>query len=783
MIQTNLETGLTASEVRQRAASGLLNVQSSKATKTVARILYDNIFTFFNLMNAILGALILSVGSYKNALFLLVIFFNTVIGIIQELRAKRTLDRLSLLNAARVTVIRDGAPSQIPLDQVAQDDIMVLGAGAQIPCDAVVRSGMIEVNESLLTGEADAISKQPGALLMSGSFVVSGKAMAQATAVGADAYAQKLSSEAKTYRKHASQLREAMDRILKAVYIVIVPLGVGFFLRKYYALQMPAKDVVVGTVAAVLGMIPEGLVLLTSIALAVGVVNLGKRNTLVRELFCIETLARVSVMCLDKTGTLTEGSMQVSDVIPLRQDVPVDEIMGNLVRVLQDENETFLALKRRFPEQNTMNESAVLAFSSARKYSGAKFDDLNALLVGAYEFLVPADRQDPALKAQIELHASQGVRVLALAYGELPDLAQAQSTDLTILALILLSDVIRPEAADSLRYFREQGTKLIIISGDHPATVSSIAAGVGFPGADRYVDCSTLATEAEIQSAIAEYNVFGRVNPLQKKQIVQALKASGHTVAMVGDGVNDVPAMKTADCSIAISSGADAAKQCANLVLLDSNFASMPHVVHEGRRVINNIQSASSLFLVKTLFSMILTAVLILFSSAYPFMPIHLTLISACAVGIPTFIFALEPNFDRIGDDFFGTVLQHALTGSLAIVLFICVSTACCAGLGLSEQIRSTMCMITTGLTSLYLIARVYPMNTRVRKCVFCAMFALFLGALLLLRGFLQLDELGYTPMILVIIMTVAAKPMLDVTNLAAGWILKRIKAHTKRTT
>ncbi len=774
MHQTNLHTGLTAAEVRQRAQSGQLNTQTNRASKSVARILRDNIFTFFNLMNAVLGALILSVGSYKNALFLLVIVFNTVIGIVQELRAKRTLDRLSLLSAARARVLRDGLESQIPLDQVALDDLCILTAGAQIVCDAIVRDGSIEVNESLLTGEADAILKHPGDSLLSGSFVVSGRAVAQATAVGADAYAAKLSTEAKAYKRHPSELRDAMNTILKGVSIVILPLGIGFFLRQHFAAGSSPQQDIVGTVAAVLGMIPEGLVLLTSIALAVGVVNLGRRDTLVRELFCIETLARVDVLCLDKTGTLTEGRMRVRDVIALERGIDLDEVMGNLVRALPDENETFQALRQQFAPQSSMEATATLPFSSARKYSGVQYRQSEAHLLGAYEYLFA--RKDPALTAQIEGHAADGARVLTLARGRMEDLAKAQEADLVPIALILLSDVVRAEAADTLRYFKDQGTDLIILSGDHPHTVSAIAGAVGFPGADRFVDASTLTTPEQVTRAATEYRIFGRVQPAQKKQIVQALKTAGHTVAMVGDGVNDVPALKEADCSIAMAQGSDAAKQCANLVLLDSNFASMPHVVHEGRRVINNIQSASSLFLVKTLFSMILTALLILFGSAYPFMPIHLTLISACAVGIPTFIFALAPNYDRIGQDFFGSVLKHALSGALTIVLFVSLNTAFCWGAGLGEQVRSTMCMITTGLTSLYLIPRVYALNTPVRKGVYHVMFALFLGALLFMRGFLQLGELGYTPAILVIIMAVAAQPMLDGMSVLSAWVLGKVR-------
>lgn len=751
-IKTDLASGLTGEQVQKRVQAGQVNTQRKRASRSAARIVFDNVFTFFNLMNAVLGALILWVGSYKNGLFMLVVFFNTVIGIIQELRAKRTLDRLSLISAAKVTVIRDGRMSDPGIEELVLDDVMILSAGRQIVADAVVRDGEIEVNESLVTGEADAILKKSGDGLLSGSYVVSGEARAQVVRVGLDSYANQITAEAKAYKRHPSELRRAMNAILKVISIIIIPLGIGLFLRQYHGLKLPMDDAVISTVAAVLGMIPEGLVLLTSIALAAGVITLGKRNTLVRELFCIETLARVDVLCLDKTGTLTEGRMMVNQVIPLK-DMPVDELMGNLVRVLPDGNETFLALKRHFEVRDTLTARRTWPFSSERKVSGAYFEGRGACMIGAYEFMISPERREMEIQARIERCAKEGSRVLALAVGKAEDKGDAPPADLEIAALILLSDAVRPEAAQTLEYFREQGVRLVILSGDHPATVAQVAKKAGLPGADRYIDASGLKDEMSISAAIQNYNVFGRVLPAQKKQIISALKTAGHTVAMVGDGANDVPALKEADCSVAMAQGADAAKQCANLVLLNSNFAAMPYIVREGRRVVNNIQSAATLFLIKTLFSAILTIVMLCFSSPYPFMPIHLTLISACAVGIPTFIFAMEPNDRQIGANFFRSVLAGALTGALTVVLWVCVNTALTARLSLSPDARSTMCLITTGVTSLLMIPRVYPLNTALRKAVFGAMLALFFGALLFFRNLLALESLERLPAILTAVM------------------------------
>ena len=751
-------SGLSTAEVRVRILAGQVNTQSKTTGKSVPRILFDNVFTFFNFLNLALGALVIWAGSYKNALFLGVIFCNTLIGIVQELRAKRTLDSLSLLSEAAVTVFRDGHPLTIPMSELVQDDTMQLRAGRQVCADATLVDGTLEVNESLLTGESETIIKQPGDALLSGSYVISGEALAIATQVGPQSYANRLTAEAKTARKHPSTLRDAINRILHVVSAIILPLGIGYSLSQFFATQSPPKQIIVGTVAAMLGMIPEGLFLLTSVALAVGVVNLGKRHTLVRELFCLETLARVDVMCLDKTGTLTEGHMRVDAVIPL-SPAPFDDIIPNLMHALPDTNETATALRAHFQTANSLPASDILPFSSARKFSGAVLAG-DAYWLGAYEFILAPGHQDQAILAQITHHANLGARVLLLAKGD-PSALQNPLTAIPIpLALILISDVIRESAAETLRFFRAQDTRLMILSGDHPQTVASIADRLGFVGADAAIDASTLHTDADMRTAVEKYRIFGRVKPEQKKQILLALKHSGHTVAMVGDGVNDVPALKQADCSIAMASGSDAAKQSANLVLLDSNFAALPHVVNEGRRVINNIQSAASLFLVKTIFSAILTLLMLLLATPYPFIPLHLTLISSCAVGIPTFLFALAPNHDRVQPNFFASVWRIALSGALCISLFVLAASLFARLTNAPDAVRSTLCVLSTGAASLALIPRVYPLRTPWRRLVFSAMLSLFVMSSLLFADLLQLVPLPPNAALLAALLIALAYPL-----------------------
>lgn len=742
-------TGLTSEQVQRRIEKGLVNVQADHNSKSVKQIVRDNLMTFFNLINAVLAGLIIFVGSFRNLFFLGIVICNTAIGIFQEIRAKRTLDKLSLITAAKVQVIRDGIRVPVDIEEIVLDDQMILKTGDQICADAVVVQGNIEVNEALISGESEVISKSPGDHLFSGSFVVSGKAVARVEHVGEENFAYKLMAEATVMKKHRSELQRSINMILKIVSVLIVPLGAGLFASQYWASHASFSDAVVNMVAAVLGMIPEGLVLLTSIALAVGVIHLGKQKVLVHELFCIETLARVDVLCLDKTGTLTEGRMKVEDVIPLREPAPVGEIMGNILAVLEDDNVTFQALKDYFPAERSYSCTRAIPFSSARKYSGACFGDRGTYLCGAYEFLFPGE--DTPISRKIDEHTQKGIRVLTLAHS--PQLMEEYELpkDLEPIALILLSDVVREDARETLKYFAERDVRLMVISGDHPATVANIARKAGMKGAESYVDATTLKTEKSLRQAVQNYQVFGRVTPEQKKEIVIALKNEGHTVAMTGDGVNDVMALKEADCSIAMAAGSDAAKHCSNLVLLESNFSAMPYIVREGRRVINNIQSAASLFLVKTIFSLILTIFSLIVSAQYPFIPIQMSVISMCAVGIPTFILSLEPNFNRVSGSFLKNVLQNSLTGALTVVLEVIVVSVFASILETPADVRSTMCVVVTGITSLYMIRKVYPLNSKLRKAVYYGMFGLFLALMFLLPDLLSLKNTTYRELIVLL--------------------------------
>lgn len=757
--EINLNSGLTNEDVTSRLANGMVNLQDDNISKSVGQIVRDNLMTFFNLINIILAGLIIFVGSFKNLFFMGIVICNTAIGIIQEIRAKKTLDKLSLITATKVHVIREGVEEKIDISEVVLDDIMLLTTGNQICTDAIVREGMVEVNEALISGESDIIAKHPGDHLFSGSFVVSGQARTQVEHVGRDNFAHKLMSEARVFKKYKSELQKSLDTILKIISILIIPLGAGLFASQFFLAKAGFANSVVSMVAAVLGMIPEGLVLLTSIALAVGVIHLGRRQTLVHELFCIETLARVDVLCLDKTGTLTEGRMKVEDVIPLT-DAPVEEIVGNILHNLKDDNATFQAMKEYFPDSNTYSAAHLIPFSSARKYSGVSFADKGTYIMGAYEFMFPG--KNDSIKTQIDKHTEKGIRVLVLAHSSEMTDDSGLPDNLIPCAIILLSDVIREDAKETLNYFAERDVRLMVISGDHPATVANIARKAGLDGADAYVDATTLKTEEEIEEAAGKYQVFGRVTPEQKKEIVMALKKAGHIVAMTGDGVNDVLALKEADCSIAMAAGSDAAKNCSNLVLLDSNFSSMPYIVREGRRVINNIQSAASLFLVKTIFSLVLTVLSLIISQTYPFIPIQLSVISMCAVGVPTFILSLEPNFNRVTGNFLRNVLQNALTGALTIILEICCITLFCSILKAPETIRSTMCVLATGITSLYMIRKVYPLQTRLRKVVYYGMFVFFLCCMFVLPDLLNLKALTYQEIVIVVGLVLVTPHLID---------------------
>lgn len=801
-------TGLTNEQVQERIAEGKVNVNENPNTRTYKQIILENTLTFFNFLNIALLVLVLFVRSYKNSMFMGIILINTVIGIIQEIRAKKTVDKLAILTESKTVVLREGKKWSISTEKLVLDDLIFLKTGDQVPADVKVLEGTVEVNESLLTGESDNLSKSQGDELFSGSFVTSGEACCQVIHVGKDNYASQITSEAKEFKRHNSELRNSLNAILKVISIIIVPLGAMLFYKQYMIVGDTLKDSVVNMVAAVLGMIPEGLVLLTSVALTLGSMVLATKKTLVQELYCIETLARVDTLCLDKTGTITEGTMKVEDVqlydtaqttvvqhtakfdpetgepvqnvSALKPEVTVsaekengqiqetvnsetvsqeerqklqeiDHIMGNMMSVLHDQNATADALRKRFPSRNDLKLIHAIPFSSDRKYSGAVFEGRGTYLMGAAQFLFPEGNEE--LLEHCSSYAQEGYRILVLAHSEQETKGTERPTGLEPLGLFLITDVIREEAPDTLAFFDSQGVDLKVISGDDPVTVSAIAKKAGLKNANHYIDATTIKTSEEMQRAVAECSVFGRVTPQQKKQMVQALQSQKHTVAMTGDGVNDVLALKKADCSIAMAAGSDAAKNIANVVLLDSNFGAMPHIVNQGRRVVNNIRSAASMFLIKTIFSVLLSLITIFFGDAYPFEPIQMSLISACAVGIPTFLLTQENNYNKIDHTFLRHVFMNAFPAAVTITGCVFTIMLVCQDVYHSNVMLNTACVLVTGWNYMSALRTVYsPLNTYRKVIIYGMQFAFFISAVVL-QDLLTLGSLEFGMIILVFVL------------------------------
>ena len=743
--------GLTQAEVEARIADGQVNAIQDSSNRSVKDIVMGNTLTFFNFINIVLLALVLSVRSYKNMLFIFIIIANTLIGIFQEIKAKITLDKLKILTVSHVDVIRDGVKKSVTVSELVKDDVILLKSGGQIPADGVILDGEVDVNESLLTGESDSIHKTCGSKVLSGSFVTSGKAMCLLTEVGHDCYMEKLSSEAKQFKRYKTELQRNLDTILKFISIIIVPLGIILFAKQYWISGSTYEQAALDTVAAVLGMIPEGLVLLTSVALALGAVRLARRSTLVRELFCIETLARVDTLCLDKTGTITEGHLCVQGEESVKEDIDLEQLMGRMVSALGDENETFQALRQHYKRNQSANTKFVLPFSSERKFSGVVFEGEGTYLMGAYQFIFP--QADPAVLEKIAEYASQGLRVLTVAHSpnEMTDYTLAEGFE--IVGFVFMTDVVRKNAPDILGYFEEQGVDLKVISGDDPVTVAAIAARAGLKDADKYIDATTIHTDEEMEDAILKYSVFGRVTPKQKQQMVRLLKQNGRTVAMTGDGVNDVLALKDADVSIAMASGSEAAKNTANLVLLNSDFASLPHIVNEGRRVINNIKAAASMFLIKTGFSVLTALLTIIVGQNYPFQPIQLSVINGCAVAIPTMLLQLEPSFQKVNKHFFREVLRMSMPAAITITAMITIINNIGHSIGTPREMLSTVCVLATGWVYLITLRQVYSPMTGYRKFVIYLMQTAYLVAMVIGQRIMELVGLNFT----CVIVTLAA--------------------------
>ena len=769
-------TGLTDEEVRQRVEEGLTNRADISTDKTTKEIVISNVFTYFNLIFLVITILLIMVGSFRNLTFLPIIIGNTVIGIVQEIRAKKTLEKMSLLNAPHADVIRNGSVKQISTDELVKDDVILLTAGKQICADAVVISGNIQVNESLLTGEADEVEKTEGSTLMSGSFVVSGECYARLEKVGNESYISKLSLEAKSMGgKEQSEMIRSINLIVKWVGIVIIPIGLILFWQSHFVNGESITKSVTSTVAAIIGMIPEGLYLLTTVALALSTMKLARKKVLLHDMKSIETLARVDVLCVDKTGTITEPDMKLKEIFLCKNSgadgtqtaLTLDELKSLILDYANasvDNNATMLALKAYAADALTNNTSALhrtavsqQAFSSSLKYGSVTFSD-GTYLLGAPEFIMHEDFA--RIEEEIIPYADKGDRVLLFARYDGENVENGIDGSVTPLGFVALANPIRENAVKTFEYFKSQGVAIKVISGDNPRTVSRIAIQAGIESAESFVDAATLDTEDKIADAVNKYTVFGRVTPKQKKQLVKALQAKGHTVAMTGDGVNDILAMKDADCSVAMASGSEAAAQAAQVVLLDSDFAHMPDVVYEGRRVVNNIQRSASLFLVKNIFSLLLSLFSVILMVTYPLEPAQVSLISMFTIGVPGFLLALEQNKDRIKGHFITNVMLKALPGGLTDVIAVGALVVCGEVFCISDASIGTIATLVLSVVGFMILFKISEPLNGMKYAVIIGNIAGLVFSGFFLKKLFALTDLSNICILLMIVFGFAAESL-----------------------
>lgn len=769
-------TGLTDEEVRQRVEEGLTNRADISTDKTTKEIVISNVFTYFNLIFLVITILLIMVGSFRNLTFLPIIIGNTVIGIVQEIRAKKTLEKMSLLNAPHADVIRNGSVKQISTEELVKDDVILLTAGKQICADAVVISGNIQVNESLLTGEADEVEKTEGSTLMSGSFVVSGECYARLEKVGNESYISKLSLEAKSMGgKEQSEMIRSINLIVKWVGIVIIPIGLILFWQSHFVNGESITKSVTSTVAAIIGMIPEGLYLLTTVALALSTMKLARKKVLLHDMKSIETLARVDVLCVDKTGTITEPDMKLKEIFLCKNSgedgtqtaLTLDELKSLILDYANasvDNNATMLALKAYAADDLTNNTFALhrtalsqQAFSSSLKYGSVTFSD-GTYLLGAPEFIMHDDFS--RIEEEIIPYADKGDRVLLFARYDGENVENGINGSVTPLGFVALANPIRENAVKTFEYFKSQGVAIKVISGDNPRTVSRIAIQAGIESAESFVDAATLDTEDKIADAVNKYTVFGRVTPKQKKQLVKALQAKGHTVAMTGDGVNDILAMKDADCSVAMASGSEAAAQAAQVVLLDSDFAHMPDVVYEGRRVVNNIQRSASLFLVKNIFSLLLSLFSVILMVTYPLEPAQVSLISMFTIGVPGFLLALEQNKDRIKGRFITNVMLKALPGGLTDVIAVGALVVCGEVFCISDASIGTIATLVLSVVGFMILFKISEPLGGMKYAVIIGNIAGLVFSGFFLKKLFALTDLSNICILLMIVFGFAAESM-----------------------
>lgn len=776
-IAADPQSGLSAEQVKRRFAQGENNYKVESSTLSVPEIVRSNVCTYFNLVFAVIAVLLAIVGAWSDMLFLPIIVANTCIGIIQEVHSKKVLDKLSILNAPHAVVIRDGKRQEIPADQLVLDDIVEFSAGSQIPADAKVVSGELQVNESLITGESDEIEKREGDSLLSGSFVVSGKACARLEKVGKDSYISKLTLQAtKSKKGEQSEMIRSLNYLIMVMGIIIIPIGIALFVQSFIYNEGTFHDSITGMVAAIIGMIPEGLYLLTSVALAVSSVRLAQKKVLIHDMKCIETLARVNVLCVDKTGTITEPGMHVYDfsVLDGADQLEISQLLADFVAAQEKDNATMEALKAHFSNGSGMRAREVYSFSSETKYSGAVMNDGKSYVIGAPEFVLRG--QFAQYQEQIATYSSKGYRVLVFAQYEGTLDRKPLTEPVLPLCFVMLANPIRKGAKETFTYFAENDVDIKVISGDNPLTVSVIAAEAGIVGAERFVDASTLKEKEDYDRAVEEYTVFGRVTPSQKRMLVQALKEHKKTVAMTGDGVNDVLALKDADCSVAMASGSEAASNVAQLVLLDSDFSRMPSVVAEGRRVVNNIERTAALYIVKNIFSMLLAIFSVILMLDYPLEPSQVSLISMFTIGIPSFVLALEPNKELIRGHFLTNVLVRALPAGLTDFIVVSGLVIFCREFQVDLDCLSTSCTILVAIVGFMILHRIArPMNTG-HIVMLVGVIAGWILCMLFGGGFFGITGISKQCEMLMVIFAIITEPVLRYLSLIVEWISARCR-------
>lgn len=776
-IAADPQSGLSAEQVKRRFAQGENNYKVESSTLSVPEIVRSNVCTYFNLVFAVIAVLLAIVGAWSDMLFLPIIVANTCIGIIQEVHSKKVLDKLSILNAPHTVVIRDGKRQEIPADQLVLDDIVEFSAGSQIPADAKVVSGELQVNESLITGESDEIEKREGDSLLSGSFVVSGKACARLEKVGKDSYISKLTLQAtKSKKGEQSEMIRSLNYLIMVMGIIIIPIGIALFVQSFIYNEGTFHDSITGMVAAIIGMIPEGLYLLTSVALAVSSVRLAQKKVLIHDMKCIETLARVNVLCVDKTGTITEPGMHVYDfsVLDGADQLEISQLLADFVAAQEKDNATMEALKAHFSNGSGMRAREVYSFSSETKYSGAVMNDGKSYVIGAPEFVLRG--QFAQYQEQIATYSSKGYRVLVFAQYEGTLDRKPLTEPVFPLCFVMLANPIRKGAKETFTYFAENDVDIKVISGDNPLTVSVIAAEAGIVGAERFVDASTLKEKEDYYRAVEEYTVFGRVTPSQKRMLVQALKEHKKTVAMTGDGVNDVLALKDADCSVAMASGSEAASNVAQLVLLDSDFSRMPSVVAEGRRVVNNIERTAALYIVKNIFSMLLAIFSVILMLDYPLEPSQVSLISMFTIGIPSFVLALEPNKDLIRGHFLTNVLVRALPAGLTDFIVVSGLVIFCREFQVDLDCLSTSCTILVAIVGFMILHRIArPMNTG-HIVMLVGVIAGWILCMLFGGSFFGITGISKQCEMLMVIFAIITEPVLRYLSLIVEWISARCR-------